>query len=75
MFRCQLCSCVVLPRTPVQQLVLEKRPRQYAFRARANRALMRNGKKVVPDDPGGSGFEIARVVHVCPECARKNGAM
>jgi hypothetical protein len=73
MFRCQLCSCVVPPRTRVRRLVLDQRTRQYPARPRAN-LVVRDGKKHHTDDPGGKGHEVGREVLVCPACARKHGA-
>jgi hypothetical protein len=73
MFRCQLCSCVVPPRTRVRRLVLKRRTRQYPARSRVN-LVVRDGKKYHTDDPGGEGHEVAREVLVCPACARRQGA-
>ena len=74
MFRCQLCSCVVPPRTRVRRLVLDRRTRKYPARPKAN-LVVRNHKKQHTDDPGGQGYEIAREVLVCPACANRRGAM
>jgi hypothetical protein len=73
MFRCQLCSCVVPPRTRVRRLVLDRRTRQYPARPRVN-LVVRDGKEHRTDDPGGKGHEVAREVFVCPACASKHGA-
>ena len=70
MFRCQLCSCVVPPRTPPQHLVIEKRERLYAARAKAN-LVVRDGDREYTHDPGGDGTEVVREVRVCPTCARR----
>jgi hypothetical protein len=70
MFRCQLCSCVVPPRTPAQRLVLAPRLRRYPARKDAS-AFRRDGKNHTRDDPGGSGSEIVGEVLVCPGCARR----
>ena len=72
MFRCQLCSCVVPPRTRVRRLVLGRRPRQYPSRPKAN-LVFRDGKKHHTDDPGGKGHEVVREVLVCPACALGRG--
>jgi hypothetical protein len=67
MYRCQLCSCVVPPRTPVRRLVLSRRDRRYPARPKAN-LFVRDGKEHETADPGGNGSEIAREVLVCPDC-------
>src|SRR5262249_42717236 len=78
MFRCQLCQCVVPPRTPSQRLVLQRRSKKYPHRCRANvvvrqRADDKKPKKEYVDDPGGAGQEIVHEVTVCPACAVRNG--
>jgi hypothetical protein len=73
MFRCELCSCVVPPRTRVRRLVLDRRTRQYPARSKAN-LVVQDGKKHHTDDPGGKGQEAAREVLVCPACAGRHGA-
>ena len=81
MFRCQLCSCVVPPRTRARRVVIATRARRYAFRREANvhRYMeMKNGrpkhKEELTDDPGGLGQEIVREIKVCPACAERRGA-
>jgi hypothetical protein len=73
MFRCQLCSCVVPPGTAARRLVIDRRPKQYPSRSRAN-VVIRRGKVHHTDDPGGEGHETVREVMVCPYCAREYGA-
>src|SRR5687767_10511261 len=77
MFRCQLCQCVVPPRTPCQHLVVKRRRREYPYRSRANTIVVQvPGKKPKTeyrDDPGGEGREIAAELIVCPDCAAKSG--
>jgi len=77
MFRCQLCQCVVPPRTPCHRLVLQSRSKVYPFRSRANTFVRTDdkGKRKVyhTDDPGGKGQEIFKEVAVCPACAARNG--
>jgi hypothetical protein len=77
MFRCQLCQCVVPPRTPGQQLVLKMRRKKYLYRSRANVVVVyeagKKPKKEYRDDPGGEGREIVKEVIVCPTCAAKTG--
>jgi hypothetical protein len=78
MFRCQLCQCLVPPRTPLQRLVLKKRGKKYPYRSRANvivrqRRTDKKPRKETVDDPGGEGQEIVQEVMVCPDCAARNG--
>jgi hypothetical protein len=78
MFRCQLCQCVVPPRTPSQRLVVKRRGKEYPYRSRANVVVRRPAtdkkpKKVYVDDPGGEGQEIVQEVIVCPACAARKG--
>jgi hypothetical protein len=77
MFRCQLCQCLVPPRTPCQHLVLKRRSKKYLYRSRANVVVVHEAgkkpKKEYRDDPGGDGQEIVKEVIVCPACAVKNG--
>jgi hypothetical protein len=74
MFRCELCSRVVPPRTPAQHVVLESRSKVYPLRVKANRLVRRppKGKPLVvfTSDPGGTGREIVKEAIACPECAR-----
>jgi hypothetical protein len=70
MFRCQLCSCAVPPRTPAQRLVLARRLQRYPRRQEAS-VFRRDGKNHTRDDPGGTGSEIVGEVFVCPACARR----
>ena len=75
MYRCQICNKVVPPRTKAYCIPVETRFRRYPFRPKANRVVRENpdedkkGKIVYIDDPGGEGYEIAREVLACPECA------
>jgi hypothetical protein len=77
MFRCQLCQCVVPPRTPCKHLVLKQRSKKYPFRSRANTFIRSNEsgkrKEYHTDDPGGEGQEIVKEVIVCPDCTSQNG--
>ena len=78
MFRCQLCQCIVPPRTPCQRLVLNWRSMEYPYRARANTFVRTDEKgkrkEYHSDDPGGKGQEAAKEVIVCPTCAaQQNG--
>jgi hypothetical protein len=78
MFRCQLCQCVVPPRTAAQQVVLKRRKKRYPYRSAANTffRINENGKRKEhqTDDPGGEGEEIVKEMLVCPDCAARNGA-
>ena len=77
MFRCQLCQCVVPPRTPRQYLVLKRRSTKYPYRSSANTFVRTNEagkrKEYHTDDPGGVGQEIVEEVAACPACAAGNG--
>jgi hypothetical protein len=77
MFRCQLCQCVVPPRTPCQHLILKNRSKKYPYRSRANVVAVnephKKPKKEYRDDPGGQGQEIVKEVIVCPACAARKG--
>ena len=77
MFRCQLCQCVVPPRTPCQHLVLKRRSKEYPYRSRANSFLRTSDtgkrKEYHTDDPGGKGQEVVQEVIVCSACAAQNG--
>jgi hypothetical protein len=77
MFRCQLCQCVVPPRTPAQHLVLKRRGKEYPHRPRANTFVRTNAegkrKEYQTDDPGGEGQEVVQEVLVCHFCAVRNG--
>ena len=78
MFRCQLCQCIVPPRTPSQRLVLNWRRKEYPYRSRANTFVRTDEKgkrkEYHSDDPGGKGQEVAKEVIVCPTCAaQENG--
>ena len=77
MFRCQLCQCVVRPRTPCKRLVLKSRSKKYPYRPNANAFFRTNEagkrKEYHTDDPGGEGLEIAKEVIVCPTCAAQHG--
>lgn len=68
MFRCELCSSVVPPRTHPKLLVIARRTKQYAVRSEVN-LVLREGKKHYTNDPGGVGRETVREVRVCPDCA------
>ena len=69
-YRCELCLATVPPRTPAIRLVLESRPRSYPFRREAHAYRdKRSGTRKLKDDPGGTGWEIAREALVCSACA------
>jgi hypothetical protein len=66
MFRCQLCQCVVPPRTPCQHVVVKRRSKEYPYRSRANTFVRTNEpgkrKEYHTDDPGGGGQEAVQEV-------------
>jgi hypothetical protein len=78
MFICQICGGLVPPRTPAIRVVLQSRPKHYPFRPHANvfHRLDTSGKMKAhtSDDPGGTGWEIAREVLCCPVCAEPRTA-
>jgi hypothetical protein len=73
MFLCAICGEVSPPRTPATRIITHRRPKQYAFRFRANEFWRPDPsgkmKQHFTDDPGGAGWEIAREVLVWPGCA------
>ena len=81
MYRCRKCNAVVPSRTSMRLVILEKRQRQYPYRAKANRGYATNKGEIIRplkksrrasdrvDDLGGSGWEIAKAVPMCPGCA------
>jgi hypothetical protein len=77
MYRCQLCQCVVPPRTLCHHLVLKRRSKAYPYRSRANTVVRiteaGKRKEYHTDDPGGQGQEVVQEVIVCPACAAQNG--
>ena len=74
MFICQLCGGVVPPRTAAARVVV-RRPKQYPFRREANVFYRPDGNEKVKehrrDDPGGEGWEIAKELLACPDCAAR----
>jgi rubredoxin len=73
MFRCQICGASVPPRVRAARVVVRQRTKQYPYRPRAN-VIYRpdhNGKvkEYEIDDPGGTGWEIAKEALACPICA------
>ncbi|HJZ55958.1 MAG TPA: hypothetical protein VKE74_13395 [Gemmataceae bacterium] len=73
MFNCGLCGGTTLPRTPAARVVVRRREKQYPYRHAANvffrPASDGKVKERKTDDPGGVGWEIAREVLACPDCA------
>lgn len=68
MYTCELCQKTVPPQTKAHRLTVEQRPRHYPKRLNANR-VQQDRKIYYTDDSGGNGYEIAREVVACPECA------
>src|ERR1700730_2960706 len=77
MFRCQLCQCVVPPRTPAQHLALKRRRKEYRPRSAATTFVRTTAegkrKEYHADDPGGEGEEMVEEGIVFPACAARNG--
>ena len=81
MYRCQVCSRVVPPRTLARRLVVATRAKKYPFRPKANLVRyveFKNGrakrKEKETDDPGGLGQEVVHEIIVCPSCAATQAA-
>lgn len=71
MYRCQICNTVSPAATPSHKVTLESRPKEYPSRPKA--CSMRVGRKLKSfDDPGGSGYEIAKEVMACRSCAEEH---
>ena len=70
MYRCEICKHLIGPNIPSHKVVVETRPATYPVRREANH-FTKNRKVEKRDDPGGSGFEIAREVIACANCAAK----
>ena len=84
MFRCELCGLVPEfkgrgprvwpPRTRAVKVAIELRPAEYPSRPKANKLRVgRKGRHF--DDPGGAGYEIAKEVLSCADCAREFEAL
>jgi hypothetical protein len=72
MFICQLCWIYTKPREKAFRIVTQIREKIYPPRPNAHTFIPRDepGKKVIKDDPGGRGFEIAKEVLACQACAK-----
>ena len=72
-YRCDLCHRVVGPGTRALRRVVEKRRKQYPYRAMANHLVYRRKnekpKEFFIDDPGGTGEETVKEITICPACA------
>ena len=78
---CEICKKKVPSGTKCRMITVDSREKWYSHRAKANRGYTkRKGQLVFPltksrkngdrmDDPGGHGWEIAREIRVCPQCA------
>lgn len=72
MFKCQNCQTVVPAHTKARRIVAETRFKEYPRRKKAFWAYnTQKGKREEIDDIGGLGWEIAREIVVCPDCAAK----
>ncbi len=84
MFRCELCAIVPEfkgrgPRVsrPGEKCVMvatEQRPAEYPSRSKAHRVRVGRKPKFF-DDPGGAGYEIAKEVKACTQCAAEYATM
>ena len=70
MFKCQNCQTIVPAHTKAQRIVVEIRHKVYPKRKEAFWTV-RHGSHLLIDDVGGEGWEIAREIVVCPDCAAK----
>ena len=56
------------------RVTIDRRAVEYAARAKAHK--MRVGRRLrTSDDPGGTGYEIAKEVIACPTCAADYAAL
>ena len=74
MFRCQICEHLVPPRTRATRLIVDKRQRLYPARKEVHfvpdpEKKTKKKKRKKKNDPGGTGWEIAREVIACPAYA------
>ncbi len=68
MYRCSLCKTTVQSNRPAIQVIAEIRRVSYPMRVAAIPLRGRRKKKGRKDDPGGSGWEAARIDLVCEAC-------
>lgn len=68
MYRCALCNQSTPPHQPARTVVLELRTRTYPARSGATPPAGKRKKARWKDDPGGRGWEAARVALVCADC-------
>ena len=62
LYRCALCDSIVPPNTSARSVVTEVRRRTYPVRERSIPPAGKSGKRRRwRDDPGGSGWEAARI--------------
>lgn len=74
MYQCQLCAQTIAARTPMVKLTVERRVYQHPQRDRAHPVIDRSRptgrrQRKRRDDPGGTGLQIVRTLHVCPAYA------
>jgi hypothetical protein len=68
MYKCENCGTLVSARQSSFLFTTIKRRKQYAFRADANIAIDKSGKKKKTNDPGGTGYETVKEIVVCKKC-------
>lgn len=61
-FRCGICNKAQPAHSTPEVLVTEKRQRHYPERTKDNKVI----------DHGGSGWEIAKEVQACTDCAKED---
>jgi hypothetical protein len=70
MFRCASCGRKSDVGETPQLVVIERRAKNYPFRAHANR-VSKDGHITHSDDPGGQGWEIVKEVLMHKECTKE----
>lgn len=67
MFNCGLCNTSSKPKETAYRIVVETREAIYPYREGVHK-FRKDGKRVVKDDPGGRGIEVAREVLAHKAC-------
>lgn len=70
MYRCYASNQLVSTRNAAHKVVIETRPKEYAYRRNAIPVRIKGKKnKVLRDDQGGNGWEAVREVMMCEAAA------
>lgn len=74
-FRCEVCGNAVEPGINARKLVVAKRMKEYPYRREVHRKMVLDEKGRLKekwtDDVGGLGWEIARELMACHDCAHE----